>query len=804
MSKGNCPFYPYPGNRIESMFSKSQWIWPENHHWDLHNSYALFRKSFDFGKVPAQAPFFITADQSYQLYVNGTYVCRGPARGFQHHWPYDEVDIRPHLRKGRNVIAVRAHNPGFSNFQYVTQGNAGLLVAAQWGKTTIVSDKSWKCRRQTGLNRDTVPTSLQLFCQEHIDLRIENPLWMAPDFDDSGWTSEAATAAWNVMPWYTLEARGLPMLEEILSTNARCIGTSEGRCAPGYALTRDAARLRHAEGLAHRPCPSPAELELKSTGRGRFRSFLFDFGKTVVGSVGFEVLGAKGGEILDTLHVETLDPTTGTPDYIPDKHSRMAFAHRLICRPGDQSHTFYHTFGFRYMVLTVRDSTGPLRIRPHLRSTLYPLKQTGCFRSSDAALQRIWETCAWTQRVCSLDAYVDTPWREQAQWWGDARVQAMNTFFYSGDTRIFRRGIAQIAVQTAPNGLTYGHAPTMAHSCILPDFTLIWIITLWDYYWQTGSLEPFQTHQETIEGALQYFQDNLDPQTRLVGHDKRYWLFLDWTGLFKEGYSTVYNLWLLIALERLAEMYRKTRNTPKAAKLATWATELRQALANVVRPDGLLSDGLTFAGKRVDSTSIHAQTLAILANFQPEHNVRRIKEVLLPFIRGETKPEIQPSAYWITYIFEVLIAAGHGAGIIPFIRERWTPMIEHGTTWETFRPKLGDESFSHAWSAHPLYHLMQTVGGIRQAGVNWTKIIYAPVFDGDSNETIVPTPHGPIQGTWRRRKSHLEITLSLPNGISAEVRLPGKTLKNERGNPSWKLRPTHRNGQTPSGATLSR
>jgi len=34
----------------------------------------------------------------------------------------------------------------------------------------------------------------------------------------------------------------------------------------------------------------------------------------------------------------------------------MAFAHRLICREGDQTHAFYHTFGFRYMVLTVRDS----------------------------------------------------------------------------------------------------------------------------------------------------------------------------------------------------------------------------------------------------------------------------------------------------------------------------------------------------------------------------------------------------------------------------------------------------------------
>ena len=132
-------------------FSSALWIWPESHNWDLHNSYALFRRTFQLRDVPAEAPLFITADQSYQLYVNGEYVCRGPARGFQSHWPFDEVDVRAQLRKGRNVIAVRAHNPGFGNFQYLSRGYAGLLVAAKWGKFRLVSDKTWKSRRQTGI-----------------------------------------------------------------------------------------------------------------------------------------------------------------------------------------------------------------------------------------------------------------------------------------------------------------------------------------------------------------------------------------------------------------------------------------------------------------------------------------------------------------------------------------------------------------------------------------------------------------------------------------------------------------------------
>src|SRR3972149_521002 len=106
-----------------------------------------------------------------------------------------------------------------------------------------------------------------------------------------------------------------------------------------------------------------------------------------------------------------------------------------------------------------------------LRETVYPLKITGQFKSGDRVLNDIHRICVQTQKVCCLDSYVDTPWREQAQWWGDARVQAQNTVHLSGDMRLLARGIRSVGAQRTPNGLTYGHAPTIAHGCILPDFT---------------------------------------------------------------------------------------------------------------------------------------------------------------------------------------------------------------------------------------------------------------------------------------------------------------------------------------------
>ncbi|HYF48892.1 MAG TPA: family 78 glycoside hydrolase catalytic domain [Planctomycetota bacterium] len=779
---------------IPAIITEATWIWPLNSNWDMYNCYALFRKSFDLKSVPNAAPLFITADQSYQLFINGRFVCRGPVRGFQSHWPYDEVNVAQYLRKGKNLIAVRAHNPGFSNFQYITQGVAGLLVAARWGDCKLVSGWDWKCRRQDGVSKNTVPTSMQLFCQEHIDKRIEPDDWMMPKFDDSKWGNSVGVGRWNAMPWYTLEHRMIPLLREERIYAKTLLGQGEGKCNAGFRDTRDVTKFRHGEDRSHKPASgSPRVVRVQATGKGRFRSILLDFGRTVVGALHLKVSGAKGGEIIDTLHTENIDAATLTPSLLPDAWCRMSFGYRMTCRKGENVHDFYHIYGFRYLTLTVRDTAAPLTIEVALNWVGYPLKRNGGFYSSDDTLNKIWETCAWTQQCCSLDAYVDTPWREQAQWWGDARVQGWNTFHLDGDARLFRRGIHCIAGQTTPEGLTYGHAPTMAHSCILPDFTLIWMLTIWDYYWQTGSIEPLVTHEKTIAGALEYFRTHTDAKTGMVGYDPRYWLFLDWTDIFKDGYPTVLNAWLLMALESLAKMFVVAGNRKKAAELSAWAKRVRRALERLINKDGLMRDGYKWDRSPVQSTCVHSQALAIMSKIiEPkmidghgEHPA--FQQVLIPFIREHQKPKVYPSAYWITYVFSVLSEYGYAKDVLRFIRNHWEPMIAHGTTFENFNPEPGNWSHSHAWSAHPLFHLMQTIGGIHQTAPAWREVKFAPVFQGERGGAVVPTPTGPIVSVWERTRGGVDVSLELPKGTRGVACLPGQRTQAVTGSRRWLL-----------------
>lgn len=788
-----------PATREAKIFGRSLWIWPYDHRWDLHNSYALFRRDFSLDRVPRRAPLFITADQSYHLYINGAFVGRGPARGFQSHWPYDEIDVARWLVPGRNVIAVRAYNPGFSNFQYVHQGYAGLLVAAQWGSVRLQTDRDWKCIHQPGIRRDMVHSSLQLFPQENFDARACPGDWMNSDFDDSAWGRPAAQAL-HVLPWADLEPRGIPLLFEEAMRPGTIIGTGEGECGPDWETSRNLYLLRQNEDHSHRPVAGvdfnrpaakdapvglfAAGFEVPPTGPGRFRSYLLDVGKPVVGNFSISIGGGRGGEVIDFAYTEVVDPQTLKPELRFPDGSSVAFSGRITCRAGRTEHMFYHPYGFRHVTITVRNTTVPLHLSPCLRRTGYPLERRGAFHSSEPLLEQIWETCAWSQQNCMLDAYVDTPWREQAQWWGDARVQAWNTFHLGGDARLFRRGIYQIGGQTTADGLTYGHAPTMAHNCVLPDFTLVWILTQWDYYWQTGDLQPFRDQRAVIEGALAYFEKHTGADG-LLRYDPRYWLFLDWTELPKDGASSIYNLWFLLALERLAAMHRLTRDAKAALRCGKWAKRLRAKLATFINRRGLMGDGLDAKGRVLKSTSAHAQTLALLANLAPAGAATQEK-FLTDYLQDESGHTAKPSAYWITYVYSLLASRGHGAAVVDHIRPRWARMVPYGSTFEIFDETAPFAiSHSHAWSAHPLFHFMQIIGGVRQTSPAWTRVSFAPEFIGDSGGCTVPTPRGAITSAWRRESGRVHVILTLPKGVTADVRLPGLPPKKAIGRKTW-------------------
>jgi hypothetical protein len=154
------------GVREEVARAEARWIWigPES---EQETGFApgtvYFRKEFDLPTSPSEASFVVTCDNQFTLFANGAEI----ASGSDHTRP-KHVDLRPHLRAGKNVLAVKAvnrpANPKPRNEEAPQNNPAGLFLlgrirhpipdpksesesagAAGESVLYVVSDESWDC-----------------------------------------------------------------------------------------------------------------------------------------------------------------------------------------------------------------------------------------------------------------------------------------------------------------------------------------------------------------------------------------------------------------------------------------------------------------------------------------------------------------------------------------------------------------------------------------------------------------------------------------------------------------------------------
>ena len=769
-----------------SPFKQASWIWHGTPDVDLVNSFMQARRPFTLSRVPKRAEICLTADTSYRLYVNGKYVARGPARGFQESWPFDRVDIAPYLRKGKNVIAALVHNLGVPNFQYVHKGWAGFILAGKVGGNDISTGEDWKVRAAPGYIRVLARLSAQMGFQECFDARIDDD-WLLSRYDDSEWRKPFAMATDRFLPWTSFEERGIALLEEKIIPPVGVISIARGRGKKGYQKPQNVVSAYCAEkrnwagfGKHLKRSRQWASLTIRPTGKGKFVSYCIDFGHEVVGSPRLRVEGASGGEIIDLIGCEAVE---GSAPVISDPRPSLdgiGVGSRLILGKGKTEHEVYTYWGFRYLVITARDIRKTLTLDIGLRTVGYPLGEKQNFECSSSRLNKIYDACVRTTQCCMLDAYVDCPWREQAQWWGDARIIAQNGLYLSSDARLLKRGIKQIGTQMLENGLTFGHAPTIAYNCVLPDYTLIWVMTHWDYYWQTGDIELFRSMQDQVHRALSYFEKSLS-QTGLLPHDKKYWLLLDCSRLFKDGFSTLYNLMYLGALNNAARLFQIAGDRKASATYQRKANALSLAIRRQLfdKRGKKFHGGLTWNGKSVKEDDAQSYAWAILTDLIPKLNSDFAQRRLLPMIMGERKKGQVPDAFFMFYIFQALKKLGYAEEIVDCIDRWWGEMIvDRGltTTEEHWDTAPGGGSWCHAWSAHPIVHFANLLLGVQQSEIAWKRIRFSPTFAAiDWARGIIPTPHGKIESKWEKKGDRVEVFLKIPKGITADIELPGLT-----------------------------
>ncbi len=804
---------------------KGLWIWyPGVEPGGKPNDYCFLRRTFNLASPPVSAHVIVTAIDRYRLFVNGKPVCRGPARCQPWRPAYDELDLAPYLKQGRNCLAVQALRFGVSTFQSIDRDVFGFLldgvVTCRSGEPVpIHTDNRWKAKPNEAYRRMTARYTIQLGFQEDVSGDALPERWTQVNFRDASWPDAQSYASALTVPHESFEPRGIPFSRESPARFVRIVGEFTGRHGPEYARARDIGRLVADE--TYRPVKRSGITRPESMLKGRdpavvrpldkarFHAVVLDAGKETAGYVNLDV-DAAGGEIIDFFHTEHVR-SDGSPVRRARNGALASMGDRYRCGKGRQRFQFYSWKGFRYLVVVFRNVRRPLKVhRIDYTFTSYPVEKRGGFQCSDARLNRIWEVGAWTQQLCMHDAYMDCPWREQAQWWGDARIQWRVNMAVFGDHALFKRGIRQIGQSQAYHGLTYGIYPCAAHALILPDYTLTWICSIWDYYFYSGDDEPIHEHFERIIKALAWFEKHAGKACLLGNAPVGMWLFLDWAPLFKAGYSCTFTMQYLEALQTAARMAEHVKRPREAKRWGTQANRVRRAIIDTFWDDRgkRFIEGRYTDGRAYDQVAQHGNTYAILTGILPKAHrhladcivdiSRRFDELKADNVGGNWQhPRAKfpiASSFFFAYVLEAMFRQGRHADALWAIHKLWGEMLDDGATtwyesWDHCEQTHGNTSACHAWSASPTYHLSENIGGIRPVSPGFDEIMIAPRPTGVREARVIyPTRYGEVGVEWSSRKQGGgDLEIKVPDGISATVSLAeGEAKKVGQGRHSFR------------------
>lgn len=763
---------------------KGKWIYVGDTHM-YWNVFRRFRKTFLLpDKKIKTALIKITGDTRYILWVNGIFICRGPAKGYPWIQPYDKIDIKNYLKVGRNSLAILLHIYGVSTFSNIWRNRAGIIVDGEVvfndGESVgLYSDETWKACYDPARSSEGQRLSIQQSFQEIFDGRKEIQDWLSPDFDDSKWQNANVLGPAGIPPWYNMEERGIPFLKEEEVPFINVIKFYTGKNHPDYKNNRclreilyEEERRSISEGkiCVHMGSNGVKTLTIYPTGLLRFSAVLLDIGKSSVGSPRLKIESNKGGEIID-LYYSMRGPDNKYFYFKPGHYCDIALLDRYICRKGTQVFEPFNFKGYRYLLLVFRNVNEVMNVSIKHNFISYPTESKGSFECSDEILNKIWKIGEWTLKCCMLDSYVDCPDREQGQWMGDALIEEEVNFYSFGDPFLIRRMIRQCAQSQIPNGLLYGVFPTERHSCILPDYNFTWLIAAEKYYFYTGDITILKEIYPVAEKNLNWFK-GFAGKRYLLGNPEGYWLFLDWSTIDKSGLTASFNLWYVLALQSMQRISKILKQNP--IQYSKQEEKVKESLLSTFynKQFGFWNEAYDLKTKKLRQISQHANTLAFLANLPIGKKGEEI--IKDSFLKKSTYNKPRASSYFAYYVLESLFKLGEEELALKRIRDGWGSMIQSGATtfWENWDALNNEWSVCHAWSSHPLVLLSKYVLGIKSTSVAWKTFSFKPYIGSDVKwaKGTVPTPYGSIKVEWRKDdRNKLSYNIDYPKEIRGNL-----------------------------------
>ena len=680
------------------------------------NSWYCYRKIVTLPDEPSSVEARLAVDSKYWLWVNGELVVyegqlkRGPTPEDTY---YDRVDLSGHLHRGSNTIAVLVWYFGKEGFSHKSSGRPGLVFQMDAGNTTLLSDRSWKVKRDPAYENTGAPHPNYRLPESNIryDARKSPGDWMQPGYDDSKWEQATEFGRPPAGPWHHLWERPIPLWN-----------TSE---------------LRDYENAEELPSVSD--------------------GVTIVADLPYNAMVSPYLKI-DAPAGLTIDMRTD--DYYAGE--RASLRAEYVTKAGVQEYESYGWINGHQMYYAIPDGVKILALK--YRETGYNTDFAGSFVCEDPFYNKLWTKAQRTLYITMRDTYMDCPDRERGQWWGDA-VNELGESFYALDTRshlLTQKGILELVNWQRPDSTIFSPVPAGNYDSELPLQMLnsVGKYGFWNYYVHTGDLATIQEAYPHVRKYLAVWKlkDNGLVQEREGG-----WQWVDWGD--NKDLPVLYNAWYVLALQGAIHMAEVTGHTGDISGY-------RETIATIKHNfNRAFWTGSAYRSPEYEGeTDDRGNALAVLAGLADSSKYPAIQEVL----KKEMHASPYMEKYVLESLF-VMGQARQALDRMrtrytPMVKMGISTLPEGWTLNRT-------DTYNHAWTGGPLTLLSRYAAGVAPESPGYAKFHVLPQMGNlHIIRVTVPSVKGAIHVSLNRSQGALDMQVVSPEQTAAVVGVPRDAL----------------------------
>lgn len=608
----------------------------------------------------------ISADDYYKLYINGTFVCQGPAPAYAEYYNYNETDISAFVKNGENVIAVHVYYQGLINRVWNSGDNRQGMIADIYADGRYIggTDKSWIYCEAQEFSGERIGYDTAF--AENIDFNLKESAWKNADFDDSRYRA---------------------------------------------AIDHEQDDHRFVEQATE--CIDVYHVLPQSIRKINDTDYLIDFGKELVGQFSMICNGEKNQKVTIQYAEEKED---GKPDEIKyQMRCNCDYIDECTLSGGTDEFEFYDYKAFRYVkIITDRDNLNPSSFCAVARN--HKFRQKIYLQSNIPHLQDIWDLCVQTLKCGIQEGFLDCPTREKGQYLGDFTVSGLAYLYLTGDNEIYKKTLLDFArtVKVCDGLLSVAPGSIMQE---IADFSLQYPMQVWNYYNYTNDIQTLHKLYPTVRGVMQYFEKYRRADGLLENVNDK-WNLVDWPQNLRDGYDiggedhskpnpchNVLNAFYIGALKCL-ENIQKT--------LCIFSDSPVQQVTEAFMTAFYDKEKRLFADtEEKNHYALHSNALPVTFGIAPQEAHENIKQMIM-------EKGLCCGTHFSYFVLKALAAMkAHEEELNLIINESdhsWVNMLREGATtcFEAWgKEQKWNTSLCHPWSCAPIIAIIEDIAKMK-------------------------------------------------------------------------------------------